>query len=93
MCYNPDTGIKGPHFSLKLWNSAPYKLRTFKVPLPRAQKVKNIRLSRRRTPPISGQNSFPRWCPLIRDSTVVHSKRRKINIGYTLDMSKHLVLL
>ena len=28
MSYNPDTGIKDPHFTLKLQNSAPQNLRT-----------------------------------------------------------------
>ena len=70
MSHNPDTGIKDLYFSLKLQNSALQKLRTFKVPLPRPQKVKNIRLSKRWTPPISRQKPFPRWCPLIRESTV-----------------------
>lgn len=34
--------------------------------------LKNIRLSKRRTPTISGQILFPQWCPLIRESTVYH---------------------
>ena len=34
------------------------------------QKFKNIRLSKKRKPPISGQKSLTRWCPLIRESTV-----------------------
>ena len=31
---------------------------------------KNAKLSKKRTLPISGQNLFPQWCPLIRDYTV-----------------------
>ena len=57
MSYNPDTGIKNPHFSLKLQNSA--SLETFKVPLPRLKKVKNLRLSKSRTPSFSGQTISP----------------------------------
>ena len=68
--YNPDTGIKDYHFSLKLQDSPPQKLSTFRVPHPRRQKVKNIRISKRRTSPFRGEKSFPRWCPLIRESTV-----------------------
>ena len=41
-----------------------------KYPLLRPQKVKNIRISKRQTPPISEQKSFSRWCPLIREPTV-----------------------
>ena len=29
------------------------------------------------TPPISGQKSFPRWCPLIRESTVIRISLKK----------------
>ena len=32
---------------------------------------KNAKLSKKRTLPISGQNLFPQWCPLIRDYTVL----------------------
>ena len=35
------------------------------------QKVKKVRLSKRRTTPISVQKSFPIWCPLITELTVV----------------------
>ena len=35
--------------------------------------VKNIKLSKRWTPPISGQKLLPRLCPLIRESTVIRS--------------------
>ena len=31
---------------------------------------KNTKVSKKRTLPISGQNLFPQWCPLIRDYTV-----------------------
>ena len=31
---------------------------------------KNAKLSKKRTLPISRQNLFPQWCPLIRDYTV-----------------------
>ena len=31
---------------------------------------KNAKLSKKRTLPISEQNFFPQWCPLIRDHTV-----------------------
>ena len=31
---------------------------------------KNAKLSKNRTLPISGQNIFPQWCPLIRDYTI-----------------------
>ena len=34
---------------------------------------KNAKLFKKRTLPISGQNLFPQWCPLIRDYTVVVS--------------------
>ena len=32
---------------------------------------KNVKLSKKRTLPISGQNLFPQWCSLIRDYTVL----------------------
>ena len=32
---------------------------------------KNAKLPKKRTLPISGQNLFPQWCPLIRDYTVL----------------------
>ena len=67
MTYDSDTGIKGPILVLNTRN----QLRTFKLPLPRQQKVKKVRLSKRRTPPISGQKLFSRWCPLIRELTVL----------------------
>ena len=38
---------------------------------PYRKMLENQRLSKRRTPLISGQKSFPQWCPLIRESTVV----------------------
>ena len=31
---------------------------------------KNAKLFKKRTVPISGQNLFLQWCPLIRDTTV-----------------------
>ena len=34
---------------------------------------KNAKLSKKRTLPISGQNLFPQWCPLIRDYTVIRT--------------------
>ena len=33
----------------------------------------NAKLSKKQTLPISGQNLFPQWCPLIRDYTVFWS--------------------
>ena len=33
--------------------------------------AKNAKLSKKRTPPVNGQNLFPQWCPLIRDYTVI----------------------
>ena len=32
---------------------------------------KNAKLSKEWTLPISGQDLFPQWCPLIRDYTVI----------------------
>ena len=34
---------------------------------------KNAKLSKKRTPPVSGQNLFPHWCPLIRGYAVVRT--------------------
>ena len=42
---------------------------------------KNAKLSKKRTLPISRQNLFPQWCPLIRDYTVVRINRKRKERG------------
>ena len=44
---------------------------------------KNVKLSKKRTLPISGQNLFPQWCPLIRDYTV-HTFRRDLESNHVV---------
>ena len=38
---------------------------------------KNAELSKKRTLPISGQNHFPQWCPLIKDYTVKPENKKR----------------
>ena len=45
---------------------------------------KNVKLSKKRTLPISGQNLFPQWCLLIRDYTVQRDSETKTTHKRTL---------